>query len=305
MLIYNTLSNRVIKLADEYCKKLDIANAGIKRIILHLFGGEPLLFLDDILPFIAGLKNIGVTVSGSATTNGYLLNEKNFKEMLDYGITSFQITIDGDPQSHNETRKLLDGSETYSTIFQNLKNISKSKDNFSVVVRCNMNKTTKMDQFLQDFKSAFRADERFSLLLFPIARWNKNFTCSNLMSKGELFKKYTHKLKNERIKDAYLDIFINNAFCCDFSFPLSLALMPNGKANFCTIYFEKSKEVNIEDYFANLKRNIEVKTSAECERNGCALYPKCFGFRCQKSGGSDYCDNNLNDIKTFLLEYFS
>lgn len=57
--------------------------------------------------------------------------------------------------------------------------------------------------------------------------------------------------------------------------------------------------------FANLKHKIEVKPYTQSECDSCVLYPKCFGFRCQKSCGSDYCKNNLNDIKTFLLEYFS
>ena len=45
-------------------------------------------------------------------TNGYLLYGTTLSTLLTLGINSFQITLDGNIESHNVTRMLKDGLKT-------------------------------------------------------------------------------------------------------------------------------------------------------------------------------------------------
>mgnify|MGYP002516090691 FL=1 len=282
----------------------EIISTNIKNVNIHLFGGEPLLFINDICIFLDKLKEKDFEITGGITTNGYLLNEEVFNKLLEYGITSFQITIDGNKESHNKTRKLLNGGETYSTILQNLINISHDDSKFNIVVRCNLDSLTEVNEFLKDYICYFNNDKRFSLLLYPVSNWNESSNCETLISKEELFKNYTKKLKDEHINDSYLTTYINGLLCCDFSFPTSFALLPNGKVGFCTIDFSKDKQIEVNDYFSNLKSNLNQKSLIIDECKTCPLYPKCFGYGCKKRDKSNHCDSLLNNVKAFLLEYF-
>ena len=48
----------------------------------------------------------GCKITSDITTNGYLLNEQNIREMKQLNVKSIQITIDGDRESHNKRRYL-------------------------------------------------------------------------------------------------------------------------------------------------------------------------------------------------------
>ena len=282
----------------------EISSSNIKNVNIQLFGGEPLLFLDDILSFLDKLKEKDVSISGGITTNGYLLNEETFIKLLACGINSFQITIDGNKESHNKTRKLINGGETYSTILNNLINISHKTNKCSITIRCNIDSTTCIHNFLKDYENNFKNDNRFSLLLYPVSKWTESLNCENLISKKDLFKKYTKFLKSEQIKDVYLTTYIDGLLCCDLQFTTSLALLPNGKIGFCTIDFNKNEQISINDCFSNLINNIQNEASQKNECKKCVLYPKCFGYGCKKRDKLNHCDDLLNNIKSFLLEYF-
>lgn len=90
--------------------------AFIDRRIEHLdalsvewFGGEPLLgrpVIFDICEHIqASLANFPtVMYGGSMTTNGYLLDEGTATRLIGLGVRSFQISLDGPPDIHDQSR---------------------------------------------------------------------------------------------------------------------------------------------------------------------------------------------------------
>ena len=47
-----------------------------------------------------------------ATTNGYLLTPNIIDQIFSVGLTNFQITVDGDEESHNKLRVLKNGNPT-------------------------------------------------------------------------------------------------------------------------------------------------------------------------------------------------
>ena len=75
-------------------KKLKISHVGIG-------GGEPLLFreLDAV---IRRARKLGMTVS--VTTSGFMLTERRLKELLDAGMTSIFVSVDGVGEDYEKIR---------------------------------------------------------------------------------------------------------------------------------------------------------------------------------------------------------
>ncbi len=98
--------------------------AGLKTLQISWFGGEPLLAYDIVTEIgefaarVAGEHD--VTLISGMTTNGALLSEERFQRLTDMGIGEFQISLDGDPAEHDKTRVRIDGSGTFSRIWDNL-----------------------------------------------------------------------------------------------------------------------------------------------------------------------------------------
>src|ERR1700730_16058616 len=82
----------------DYVRLLDeLAPA---RPIISLFGGEPFLY-PDILPLIGEIKRRGLTCT--VITNGGRL-EALARELVESGIDSIAVSIDGPPEVHDRIR---------------------------------------------------------------------------------------------------------------------------------------------------------------------------------------------------------
>ena len=90
-------AKRQLALAD-YVRLLD--ELAPSRPIISLFGGEPLLY-PDILPLVREIKSRGLTCT--MITNGGRL-ERYAKELVEAGIDSIAVSIDGPPDVHDRIR---------------------------------------------------------------------------------------------------------------------------------------------------------------------------------------------------------
>jgi radical SAM protein with 4Fe4S-binding SPASM domain len=89
----------------DYVRLLDeLAPA---KPIISLFGGEPLLF-PDILPLVHEIKRRGLTCT--VITNGGRL-EALARDLVEAGIDSIAVSIDGPPEVHNRIRGSGDSFE--------------------------------------------------------------------------------------------------------------------------------------------------------------------------------------------------
>lgn len=114
-----------------------------KQVILAWFGGEPTLCKDTVLEVSNIVQNLqkqyGFHYAANMTTNGYLLNDKLFRQFYQAGITSYQITIDG--WNHDKTRPHVSGKGTLQTIINNLASLSKlppAEYSFHITLRHNI-----------------------------------------------------------------------------------------------------------------------------------------------------------------------
>jgi len=112
-----------------------------KTVLINWFGGEPLLGYDTIVNlqqrFIRICKDNDIPYSSHITTNGYLINELRAKELVQLGIYSYQITIDGSPEFHNKTRVLKNGDGTFDKILKNVILLAEASEEVNIKLRVN------------------------------------------------------------------------------------------------------------------------------------------------------------------------
>lgn len=144
---------------ETHAQKTNMSLELVKNILLHLeiksqadpfkilelsfFGGEPLLNYKAIKALLEGVKMLSerfdFDIHLTFVTNGTLINQK-YVELLKEFKVRFQITIDGNKDTHNNTRKYkskLLGTDSYGRIMDNLKLLNEQEAEFYFIVRVN------------------------------------------------------------------------------------------------------------------------------------------------------------------------
>ena len=146
----------------EKIKKLidNILNSPeIKYFSIGWFGGEPLLYFKQVvLPVLEHVHtfidnhNKEIIFQSDFTSNGLLINDKILSNCARLGVKSFQITLDGHRQRHNQVRFVSKSIGSYDRIISNIK--SCLRYNIHVICRINLSKKTineDLMQIVQDF----------------------------------------------------------------------------------------------------------------------------------------------------------
>lgn len=131
-----------------------------KTLNLIWYGGEPLLSFNRIKEIYNNIKsdtNVQIT-NHSIVTNGYLINDDIIDFFKESKLNKIQITLDGEEDSHNNTRYIKGSRKpTYTTIINNIIKIAERIPDCNVSVRINITKTNADDfisisRFLSSYK---------------------------------------------------------------------------------------------------------------------------------------------------------
>lgn len=127
--------------SDDICKLVEKEASHLEKLVITWYGGEPLLAIEPIESLTNKMKSIcskyNIEYSASIITNGYLLTEEVCDKLLELDITDVQITLDGDANTHNGRRPLVNGGNTYDTILANLEKIH---GKIGIAIRINVDK---------------------------------------------------------------------------------------------------------------------------------------------------------------------
>ncbi|ENC9834835.1 radical SAM protein [Vibrio fluvialis] len=169
---------------------LAVAN-GIKSLItdrssdLHTlevgwFGGEPLLNLKLVEEISGFSKKVMEAKNGrfisSMSTNGYLLDVKTAASLSANGVTTFQISIDGDHLVHDRSRVLASGSGSFDKIWGNLIKIRDSNIDVLISLRIHVTKENikSMENIASQINREFSSDPRFKIYVKPVENLGGN-----------------------------------------------------------------------------------------------------------------------------------
>jgi uncharacterized protein len=159
-------------------KKLISARVGkLDQFMLKWFGGEPLLAKNIVLELSDYAKQecakFNVQFFSGMTTNAFGLDRNTFDNLVDLNIKHFQISIDGDEEEHNKTRKLMSGRGTFKQIWKNLLAIRSSEAVFTILLRLHIHadNVDSIVQLLPRLQAEFGSDPRFEISLYPVGNW--------------------------------------------------------------------------------------------------------------------------------------
>lgn len=146
----------------------------LKVLKLSFFGGEPLMNKPVVLELSRWAQELcqqhNVEYIGDITTNGYALDSDTFAALCDAGVRSYQITLDGEKETHDKLRPTLNGKPTFDKILGNITGMVKSKLQFSCTIRLNVaDYNFDSVKSLVDHQLAlFTGDPRFAFHIHPI-----------------------------------------------------------------------------------------------------------------------------------------
>ena len=156
-----------------------IASRAPRLRSLHLswFGGEPLLARGVIRTLMNDARSLhdahcDMQVTSNATTNGYLLSPAVLTELVDLGVTGYQISFDGPPEFHDRKRVLAGGGPTFDRIWGNLLAAREVARAFAITIRLHINRENQeaAPAFLDQVRDAFGGDERFDVYIRGLSR---------------------------------------------------------------------------------------------------------------------------------------
>lgn len=138
------------QMSDEVADKLLRWFASVaprfKVVLVSWFGGEPLLSFSRMLAMQQEMRRIceaaGTKLNAHITTNGYLLDPERATKLCEAGVLSYQITVDGPPDVHNERRLLKGPGDSFERVFGNLCSLAQHHPEANIKLRVNFDPHT-------------------------------------------------------------------------------------------------------------------------------------------------------------------
>ena len=222
----------------------------LRTLSLSWFGGEPLI-AKDIVKELTGYAQQAAATSGvvfysDMTTNGYTLNKPTFDSLIQLGIRSYQISLDGDESEHDKTRKLVSDKGSFARIWSNLLSMKSSEEQFQIVLRVHLHHENfeSVKVLLMKINHEFGSDTRFSIFMKAVGNWGgekvkeMNLIKSSVDTIAELntyldqlgwYLPRTSALSESSIKACYAAL------------PNSLVIRADGSLAKCTVAFNDER----------------------------------------------------------------
>lgn len=167
------MSNDEMNAAILFCESI-LSKNRLKIFHLDWFGGEPLLYFDEIIyPFALKIKRMcdeyKIVFKHTITTNGYLISDEMIEKMKDIKLNIFQITLDGAEFYHNKTRFSVNDKESYQTIVRNIISLCKKIEHADIKVRINY--TPKNINTIDSIAYSFPEEIRKFIFIEPQMVW--------------------------------------------------------------------------------------------------------------------------------------
>lgn len=137
---YPVMSDNIQRALISFVKSI-ISENGVKTLSVLWYGGEPLLGFSVIKnltrEFLKITDEYGINYVASMVTNGTLITPRVANELYNLKVRAFQITLDGDRDTHNKKRIYKNGKGTFDKIIEAIKTLSEYKD-VAVAIRVNV-----------------------------------------------------------------------------------------------------------------------------------------------------------------------
>lgn len=222
----NMTEDMVAKLKKHIEKYLLEHN--IKRFRLSWFGGEPLLAYEKLTDITMFSKNFcednNIHFFCDITTNSLLLTSERIKELGEIGVSSFQITIDGCREKHNQVKQDKNNS-AFDKAVNNVLEIVKTIPNVNCTLRINYSDTTlEPGKIMHDVNMLIPTEYRKRIKISPCKIWQ--------IKESDISKEKMSELDSIIKRKIYKVNIIERALCY-VDYTHFNCVFPNGKIGKC------------------------------------------------------------------------
>lgn len=142
------IMDRIRKFVDNIA-----AQGDLKKFSLAWFGGEPLLYFNEVVyPLSMYIKQCmnehNIEFTNTMTTNGYLLTNDLIDKYKEISLNDLQVTLDGDRDNHNKIRNYR-GTPSFDRILQNCIDLTEAYPDACIRLRINYNTKSIQHDFSQ------------------------------------------------------------------------------------------------------------------------------------------------------------
>ncbi len=129
----------------------------VGKVKVHLYGGEPLLNMKAIEvlseELSAGCLENSLEFSMTMTTNGTLLTAETARRLMDLGLTSARVSLDGAKELHDAQRPFRSGGGScFEAVIANLEQVAEFLP-IQVLTLCPPDRLDLFEQFLDELES--------------------------------------------------------------------------------------------------------------------------------------------------------
>lgn len=275
-----------------------------------LIGGEPLLNFQIVKYIADGLKHITCRYKKiSLVTNGYYLTLDNYEILSQYGICLFQVTIDGNSDTHNRKRKGKGGEDTFSVIINNLKAICRKYKKNKIVINYNLDIETFLS--VEVFFDLLRRNNITCKVIFSEVFDPKNVNSGKLVSARSQIWYKAHTIAID-YGQRYAPFYRMSYLACGIRRVNNIMINPKGVMYKCISGMEDEEYYIGEigdgkEYIKEINISKFVEGSYQLICQDCEYFPVCGGgciYRNRIHGFSCWREEiELNDIPLIKYQY--
>lgn len=262
------MSRRTI---DAIKKLLTLRSGDLRHLNISWFGGEPLVAYDivkEITFFASDLaKANDFAFFSGITTNGYALNDKRIDELHQAGIRKYQISLDGEGVSHDQTRLRIDGKGTFEKIWANILLIEKMASqgllpDIKVMLRIHIHPNNVESVIkLADLIKANLSSSVFTILLKEVGHYGG----ANDKDIAIFHKQDVHYLKTKRelyasLSEYKMELTGDQVYVCYAGKANAFTIRADGSVGKCTVALKSSRN-NIGNILDDGQLNLDAERS--------------------------------------------
>lgn len=290
----------------------------VDSISIDWFGGEPLIAMNLIESISESIKKIclqhRIKFVASMTTNGYILTADMVRRLRKCNVFSYQITLDGFQQTHDQQRILSNGQGTWKKVIDNLLDI---KNNYhssmlEITVRVNLSREIYKNykEFIDFLKDNFSDDKRFRYLFRMVMDYgNLDEEVKNtFITEKEYFEVLFYSLKQGLYNATIPNCISPGGMLCYAYKSSTYVIQPDGIISKCTLNLYNdincigslsTGEYRTTNYFTNIIK----KKNAKCKE--CVKYPICLKADCNMMTHEEMqCEPDMKNLD-LILPYIS
>lgn len=229
---------------------LDRRAPTLRSLHISWFGGEPLLAkqtIREISGHAAALarRDAPLAYSANMTTNGYLLDAEYARELVDLGVTFFQISLDGPPAVHDRSRIKANGDGSFARIWDNLLAIRDTDLPLEIMLRVHYSPATfdLLDPLIEAINREFAADRRFRVYMKAISRLGGSNDDAIPLFDAESESVAKVQLEQQLLSTAQVFELVRDdePYVCYASQPNALVIRSSGELAKCTVAFNDDR----------------------------------------------------------------